>query len=168
MVNDAAGEYVKDHGETHTQSVESFFAIMKRGVMGSFHSISEQHLQRYVDECLPMEHSLIARHRRHGGEAWSLSDWIGRCHRVSTLSGLLKAFTWRRPMHLCFAAADSAMARTGSVRCARSGPCAEFTDVRRRLQPGPRSLHMIDDDVIERANTAPAEWIDRDRSMGAT
>jgi len=50
MVNHAAGEYVKDGGKTHTQTVESFFAIMKRGVMGSFHSVSEQHLQRYVDE----------------------------------------------------------------------------------------------------------------------
>jgi hypothetical protein len=30
--------------------VESFFAILKRGVMGSFHSISEQHLDRYVQE----------------------------------------------------------------------------------------------------------------------
>jgi hypothetical protein len=42
------GEYVKD--DAHTQTVESFFAILKRGVMGSFHSVSEQHLQRYVDE----------------------------------------------------------------------------------------------------------------------
>jgi transposase-like protein len=42
------GEYVK--GDAHTQTVESFFAILKRGVFGSFHSISEQHLQRYVDE----------------------------------------------------------------------------------------------------------------------
>ena len=50
MVNHAAGEYVKDDGKTHTQTVESFFTIMKRGVMGSFHSVSEQHLQRYVDE----------------------------------------------------------------------------------------------------------------------
>ena len=32
------------------QSAEAFFAILKRGVMGSFHSVSEQHLQRYVDE----------------------------------------------------------------------------------------------------------------------
>lgn len=50
MVVHDAGEYVKDDGRTHTQTVESFFAIMKRGVMGSFHSISEQHLNRYVDE----------------------------------------------------------------------------------------------------------------------
>ncbi len=44
------GEYVTKDGLAHTQTVESFFAIMKRGVMGSFHSVSEQHLQRYCDE----------------------------------------------------------------------------------------------------------------------
>lgn len=40
MVVHDAGQYVKDDGRTHTQTVESFFAIMKRGVMGSFHRIS--------------------------------------------------------------------------------------------------------------------------------
>lgn len=44
------GEYVSKDGLAHTQTVESFFAILKRGVMGSFHSVSEQHLQRYCDE----------------------------------------------------------------------------------------------------------------------
>jgi len=50
MVNHATGEYVKDDGKTHTQSVESFFALLKRGVYGNFHAVSKQHLQRYVDE----------------------------------------------------------------------------------------------------------------------
>lgn len=44
------GEYVSKETGAHTQDVESFFAIIKRGVTGSFHSISEQHLGRYVDE----------------------------------------------------------------------------------------------------------------------
>ena len=44
------GEYVTKDGEAHTQTVEAFFAIIKRGITGSFHSVSEQHLQRYVDE----------------------------------------------------------------------------------------------------------------------
>jgi hypothetical protein len=44
------GEYVSEDGLAHTQTVESFFAILKRGVTGSFHSVSEQHLQRYVYE----------------------------------------------------------------------------------------------------------------------
>lgn len=49
-VNHSAGEYVSKDGKTHINTAESFFAIFKRGVMGSFHSISEQHLQRYLDE----------------------------------------------------------------------------------------------------------------------
>jgi hypothetical protein len=47
-VNHSQDEYFKDGAGV--QSAEAFFAILKRGVMGSFHSISEQHLQRYVDE----------------------------------------------------------------------------------------------------------------------
>ena len=49
-VNHSKGEYVSKDGEAHIQTAEAFFAILKRGIMGSFHSVSEQHLQRYVDE----------------------------------------------------------------------------------------------------------------------
>jgi hypothetical protein len=49
-VNHSASEYVSKDGKSHTQTVESFFAILKRGITGSFHSVSEAHLQRYVDE----------------------------------------------------------------------------------------------------------------------
>jgi hypothetical protein len=34
----------------HTNTIESFFAIMKRGVYGNFHSVSEAHLPRYLSE----------------------------------------------------------------------------------------------------------------------
>lgn len=47
-VNHSQDEYVRDH--VTTNSAESWFAIFKRGIMGSFHSVSEQHLQRYADE----------------------------------------------------------------------------------------------------------------------
>jgi|ERR1700680_2992161 len=47
-VNHSQDEYFKDG--VGVQSAESFFAILKRGVYGSFHSISEQHLQKYCDE----------------------------------------------------------------------------------------------------------------------
>jgi transposase-like protein len=50
VVVHSKGEYVKKDGVTHTQTIESFFSLIKRGVYGSFHSVSEQHLQRYVDE----------------------------------------------------------------------------------------------------------------------
>jgi transposase-like protein len=49
-VNHSRGEYVSKDGKAHIQSAEAFFAILKRGVTGSFHSVSEKHLQRYVDE----------------------------------------------------------------------------------------------------------------------
>lgn len=43
-------QYTDHCGFAHTNTVESFFAIFKRGITGSFHSVSEQHLQRYADE----------------------------------------------------------------------------------------------------------------------
>lgn len=47
-VNHSEDEYFKDG--TGVQSAEAFFALLKRGVYGSFHSVSEQHLQRYCTE----------------------------------------------------------------------------------------------------------------------
>jgi transposase-like protein len=44
-----AGEYVRDGG-VHSNTAESYFAILKRGVYGSFHSISEAHMHRYLAE----------------------------------------------------------------------------------------------------------------------
>jgi transposase-like protein len=48
-VNHSAGEYVRD-GVHHTNTVESHFALLKRGVIGTFHNISEAHLHRYLAE----------------------------------------------------------------------------------------------------------------------
>jgi transposase-like protein len=47
-VNHSAGEYVK--GETHTNTIESFWAIVKRAHYGTFHYWSRKHLARYIDE----------------------------------------------------------------------------------------------------------------------
>lgn len=47
-VNHSKDEYVS--GKAHVNTAESYFALLKRGIMGSFHSVSEQHLQRYADE----------------------------------------------------------------------------------------------------------------------
>jgi transposase-like protein len=48
VVNHGIREYV--HGDANTNTAESFFALLKRGVHGSFHHISKQHLSRYCDE----------------------------------------------------------------------------------------------------------------------
>ena len=47
-VNHGAKEYAR--GRVTTNTIESSFAILKRGLVGTFHSVSEQHLQRYADE----------------------------------------------------------------------------------------------------------------------
>lgn len=47
-VEHGKGEYAK--GEAHVNSAEGFFALLKRGIVGSFHHVSPQHLDRYCDE----------------------------------------------------------------------------------------------------------------------
>lgn len=47
-VNHSAGEYVR--GDAHSNTVESYFAVLKRGVYGTFHHVSEGHLHRYLVE----------------------------------------------------------------------------------------------------------------------
>ncbi len=42
------GEYVR--GTVHTNTIEGFFSLLKRGLIGTYHHVSEQHLQRYVSE----------------------------------------------------------------------------------------------------------------------
>ena len=37
-------------GFAHTNTVESHFALLKRGIYGTFHNISEAHLHRYLAE----------------------------------------------------------------------------------------------------------------------
>ena len=41
-------EYV--NGQAHTNGVESFWAMLKRGFHGTYHRMSPKHLQRYVNE----------------------------------------------------------------------------------------------------------------------
>lgn len=48
VVNHSAGEYVRS--DAYTNTIESFFALLKRGVYGQFHNVSEVHLHRYLRE----------------------------------------------------------------------------------------------------------------------
>ncbi len=47
-VNHGVGEFLKGNASTNT--AESYFALLKRGVHGAFHHVSKIHLHRYCDE----------------------------------------------------------------------------------------------------------------------
>ena len=42
------GEYV--NGRVHTNTIEGFWSILKRGIVGIYHFTSRKHIQKYVDE----------------------------------------------------------------------------------------------------------------------
>ncbi len=48
MVDHGKDEYVR--GDAHSNTVEGYFSILKRGVTGIYHHISERHLHRYLAE----------------------------------------------------------------------------------------------------------------------
>ncbi|HLO19135.1 MAG TPA: IS1595 family transposase [Sphingomicrobium sp.] len=48
MVNHGLGEYVR--GDIHTNTVEGYFSIFKRGIYGCYFHVSEAHLHRYLAE----------------------------------------------------------------------------------------------------------------------
>jgi len=48
VVKHSKHQYVK--GRVHTNTIESFWALLKRGIFGIYHFTSKKHLQLYVDE----------------------------------------------------------------------------------------------------------------------
>jgi transposase-like protein len=51
-INHSAGRHVREDivGAIHTNTIEGFWSILKRGIMGSFHKVSEKYLPLYVAE----------------------------------------------------------------------------------------------------------------------
>jgi len=47
-VNHGIEEYVR--GDCHTNTIEGYFSILKRGIVGTYHHVSEAHLKRYLAE----------------------------------------------------------------------------------------------------------------------
>ena len=63
-VKHSVGEYVK--GIVHTNSIESFWALLKRGYYGIYHYMSKKHFQKYVNEFV----------RRFNGKDISLQEQL--------------------------------------------------------------------------------------------
>ncbi len=55
-VSDILKHYTINHtfeyanGEIHTNTIEGFWAIVKRGIVGQFHKVSVRYLPKYLDE----------------------------------------------------------------------------------------------------------------------
>ena len=48
VVSHSHGQYV--HGAVHTNTIEGFWSIVKRGIIGTFHKVSAKYLPLYVNE----------------------------------------------------------------------------------------------------------------------
>lgn len=60
-INHSAGEYAR--GAASTNSIESVWAVLKRGIHGVYHHASAKHLFRYVDEfTFRLNEGNVARH----------------------------------------------------------------------------------------------------------
>jgi transposase-like protein len=48
IVSHSNGEYVR--GDWHTNTIEGYWSLLKRGIIGIYHFVSRKHLHRYCDE----------------------------------------------------------------------------------------------------------------------
>ena len=62
-------------GDIHTNTIEGFWSLLKRGIGGVYHSVSTKHLQSYLDE-----YAFRSNHRRIGGRGM-FEAFIGRVQK---------------------------------------------------------------------------------------
>lgn len=83
VVNHSIGEYVR--GDAHTNTIEGYFSILKRGIVGVYHHVSAEHLKRYLAEF---------DFRYNNREALGVTD---RERMVKSIFGIVgKRLTYRR------------------------------------------------------------------------
>jgi transposase-like protein len=83
VVNHGIGEYVR--GNAHTNTIEGYFSILKRGIIGTYHHVSGEHLKRYLAEF---------DFRYNNREALGVTD---RERMVKSIAGIVgKRLTYRR------------------------------------------------------------------------
>ena len=67
-VKHSVGEYVKN--QVHTNGIESFWALLKRGYYGTYHKMSRKHLSRYVSEFKGLPRSRVLLDTRLIHDSW--------------------------------------------------------------------------------------------------
>ncbi len=92
-VNHGAGEYIR--GDAHCNTAENYFSILKRGIIGTFHHVSPQHLHRYTSEF-----DFRYNHRETKekvGSKWVKTGYSDSERTVALLKGISnKRLTYRR------------------------------------------------------------------------
>ncbi len=83
VINHSIDEYVR--GDCHTNTIESYFATLKRGITGTYHHVSPQHLKRYLCEF---------DYRHNERSALDIDDAVRMEKSVSGIVG--KRLTYRR------------------------------------------------------------------------
>lgn len=58
-------------GQTHTNGIESFWALLKRGYVDTYHQMSVKHLDRYVNE-------FAGRHNARPLDTLVQMEWLTR------------------------------------------------------------------------------------------
>jgi transposase-like protein len=58
IVRHGQGEYV--NGNVHTNTIEGFWSLLKRGIIGIYHNVSLKHIDKYIDE---FEYRYNTRHK---------------------------------------------------------------------------------------------------------
>lgn len=76
-VNHSAGEYSR--GKAHTNTVEGYYSILKRGVIGTYHHLSSKHLHRYVTE-FDFRHKHYCSHSNFWGKSPCRGLWKAFLH----------------------------------------------------------------------------------------
>jgi len=83
-VHHGAGEYV--NGDAHTNTLEGFWSLLKRGIVGIYHFVSRKHLQNYVDEFV------FRYNTRHNTEAGRINRLLENMCIRTTYRGLVHGF----------------------------------------------------------------------------
>ncbi len=82
VINHGRKEYVR--GNVHTNTMEGFWSLLKRGIFGIYHHVSDKHLQRYCDE---FEYRYNSRGIEDGRR---FEEVFGQCEGRLTYATLIK------------------------------------------------------------------------------
>lgn len=81
IVNHGASQYVD--GEAHTNTIEGFWSLLKRGLNGIYHKVARKHLQKYVDEFS------FRYNTKHENQTNRMNEFFMNSGRRTTYKGLI-------------------------------------------------------------------------------